>query len=82
MGRTEFPDLKGLRREPWLDRPFFIESEMALFSECMPKSTRKVLDTADIVRDAIFRQVRVSQVQAVAIPRKLHSKNRLALCAL
>jgi hypothetical protein len=30
MGRTEFPDLRGLRCEPWLDRPFFIESEMAL----------------------------------------------------
>jgi hypothetical protein len=30
MGRAEFPDLRGLRCEPWLDRPFFIESEMAL----------------------------------------------------
>jgi hypothetical protein len=28
------------------------ESEMALFSECSLKCARKVLDTADIVRDA------------------------------
>jgi len=31
---------------------------MALFSECMPSCARKVLDTADIVRDAIFHQLR------------------------
>jgi hypothetical protein len=29
----------------------FNESEMALFSECMQLCARKVLDTADIVRD-------------------------------
>ena len=29
---------------------------MALFSECMPWCARKGLDTADIVRDAIYRQ--------------------------
>ena len=49
MGRTEFPDLRGLQGEPWLDRPFSIESEMALFSECMTKYAQKVFDTADIV---------------------------------
>ena len=27
---------------------------MALFYECMPKCARKLLDTADIVREAIF----------------------------
>ncbi|MFZ0198453.1 MAG: hypothetical protein WAL05_04580, partial [Candidatus Sulfotelmatobacter sp.] len=32
------------------------ESEMALFSECSLKCVRKLLDTADIVRDAIFHQ--------------------------
>ena len=53
MGRTEFPDLRGLQGEPWLDRPFSIESEMALFSECMTKYAQKVFDTADIVREAI-----------------------------
>ena len=34
-----------------------IESEMALFYECMLKCDRKLLDTADIVRDAIFQQL-------------------------
>jgi len=29
---------------------------MALFSECSLKCARKVLDTADIVREAIFHQ--------------------------
>src|SRR5437762_3511845 len=42
--------------EPWLDRQFFHESEMALFSECMPECARIVLDTADIVREAMLRQ--------------------------
>jgi len=35
----------------------FNESEMALFYECMLKCARKLLDTADIVRDAIFQQL-------------------------
>lgn len=30
---------------------------MALFSECTPQCARKVLDTADIVRDAMLRQM-------------------------
>ena len=30
---------------------------MALFSEHMPECAQKVLDTADIVREAIFRQL-------------------------
>jgi len=30
---------------------------MALFSECSLKCARKVLDTADIVREAIYRQL-------------------------
>jgi hypothetical protein len=29
---------------------------MALFYECMLKCARKLLDPADIVRDAMFRQ--------------------------
>ena len=33
---------------------------MALFYECMLKCARKLLDTADIVRDAIFQQLRRS----------------------
>jgi len=34
----------------------FNESEMALFHECMLKCAQKLLDTADIVREAIFHQ--------------------------
>jgi hypothetical protein len=34
----------------------FNESEMALFYECMLKCARKLLDTADIVREAIFQE--------------------------
>jgi len=33
---------------------------MALFSECSLRCARKVLDTADIVREAIFRQLHTS----------------------
>jgi hypothetical protein len=40
-----------------LDRHIFNESEMALFFECMPLCAQKVLDTADIVREAMFRQL-------------------------
>jgi len=40
-----------------LDRHIFNESEMALFYECTDGYAQKVLDTADIVRDAIYRQL-------------------------
>jgi hypothetical protein len=41
----------------WSKCNSFNESEMALFSECMLKCDRKLLDTADIVRDGdlLFR---------------------------
>jgi hypothetical protein len=39
-----------------LDRHIFNESEMARSSECTDQYARKVLDTADIVREAIYRQ--------------------------
>ena len=35
---------------------------MALFFECMPQCAQKLLDTADIVRDAIFRQLRTISI--------------------
>jgi hypothetical protein len=35
---------------------FIYESEMALFSECTESRAQKVVDTADIVRDACSRQ--------------------------
>jgi hypothetical protein len=43
---------------------FIYESEMALFPECMQSCAQKVVDTADIVRDAIFRQLRVTAEMA------------------
>ena len=49
MGRTESLNLKNdyERACGWYGH--FNKSEMALFSECMLKCARKVLDTADIV---------------------------------
>jgi hypothetical protein len=35
----------------------FNENEMPLFYECMLKCAPKLLDTADIVREAMFRQL-------------------------
>ena len=34
------------------------ESEMALFHECTCSCARKEVDTADIVREAMFRQLK------------------------
>ncbi len=35
----------------------FNKSEMALFSECTDRYAQKLLDTADIVREAMFQQL-------------------------
>jgi hypothetical protein len=53
-GSDRVPDLKRLRASlGWQSKGnSFNESEMALFYECMRKCARKLLDTADIVRDA------------------------------
>jgi hypothetical protein len=52
-GSDRVPDLKRLRASlGWIGH-FFIESEMALFSECSLECASKLLDTADIVREAI-----------------------------
>src|SRR3984885_5563131 len=56
MGRTEFLTRTRLRASlGWKGRTFN-ESEMARFSKCTDQCASKVLDTADIVRDAIFQQ--------------------------
>jgi hypothetical protein len=52
MGRTEFLTLT-IRSEPRLEAQTTHESEMALFNECMQSCAHLVLDTADIVREAI-----------------------------
>ena len=46
---------KRLRASLWLVRPF---QQEALFSECTDRYAQKLLDTADIVREAMFRQTR------------------------
>jgi hypothetical protein len=64
-GRKSEPE-KRLRASLWLVRPFN-KSEMALFSECTDKYAQKLLDTADIVREAILRQVCQGRFSAEAI---------------
>jgi len=58
MGRTEFLTRNGyeasLRLAKQKPSP---ESEMALFHECPPQCAQNELDTADIVREAIFHQL-------------------------
>src|SRR5450755_4493101 len=58
MGRIENPNLKNdyERACGWYGH--FNKSEMALFSECTDRYAQKMLDTADIVREAMFQQLR------------------------
>jgi hypothetical protein len=42
----------------WVGNGNLNKSEMALFSECTHGYASKMLDTADIVREAIFYQLR------------------------
>jgi len=57
-GSDWVPDLKPIASEPWLVRQsnIFNESEMARSSECTEQYAQKVLDTAGIVREAMFQQ--------------------------
>ena len=59
MGRTEGPNPKNdyERAGGWYGH--FNKSEMALFSECTDRCAQKLLDTAGIVREAIFQQLAV-----------------------
>ena len=54
MGRTESLNLKNdyERACGWYGH--FNKSEMALFSECTDRYAQNMLDTADIVREAMF----------------------------
>ena len=56
-GSDRVPDLSTDYERALVGTAIFIESEMALFYECMLKCARKLLDTADIVREAMFRQM-------------------------
>jgi hypothetical protein len=57
MGRTESLNLKNdyERACGWYGH--FNKSEMALFSECTDRYAQKLLDTADIVREAIYQHL-------------------------
>jgi hypothetical protein len=88
MGRTESLNLKNdyERACGWYGH--FNKSEMALFSECTDRYAQKLLDTADIVRDAIYRQrvfrvgiYRLSKPLA-GIPFRNRSGNHLLACRL
>jgi hypothetical protein len=61
-GSDRVPDPHGLRASLWLEQHFFIESEMALFSECRLKCAQNLVDRADIVREAICRQLPILSV--------------------
>ena len=56
MGRTENPNLKNDYERAFGWYGHFNKSEMALFSECTDRYAQKTLDTADIVREAIYQQ--------------------------
>ena len=56
VGLSSWPE--RLRSEPRLGRRPINESEMARSSECSAGARAKVLDTADIVREAIYQQLR------------------------
>jgi hypothetical protein len=62
MGRAESPNLKNdyERACGWYGH--FNQSEMALFSECTDRYAQKLLDTADIVREAMFQQLTIASV--------------------
>jgi hypothetical protein len=56
MGRTEIPNLKTDYERAFDWYGHFNKSEMALFFECTDRYAQNMLDTADIVREAILRQ--------------------------
>src|SRR5208337_2349859 len=57
MSKTN-PGYTSPLKGPTRQSNIFNESEMARSSECTDWCAPKVLDTADIVRDAMFRQLR------------------------
>jgi len=71
MGRIENPNLKNdyERACGWYGH--FNKSEMALFSECTDRYAQKMLDTADIVREAMFRQL-TSTTRIQRLPNLQH----------
>ena len=73
LGSDRVPDLNIDYERALVGTAIFIESEMALFYECMLKCARKLLDTADIVREAMFRQLSLRAVKPVQNWLVLHT---------
>jgi hypothetical protein len=77
MGRTENPNLKNDYERAFGWYGHFNKSEMALFSECTDRYAQKTLDTADIVREAIYRQLTKLRLDHTA--RLYCSRDRILL---
>jgi hypothetical protein len=74
MGRTESPNLKKDYKRALGLYGNFNKSEMALFSECMHRYAQKLLDTADIVREAMLRQQLTGPPAGIVPPAGLPTK--------
>ena len=79
MGRTESLNLKKdyERACGWYGH--FNKSEMALFSECTDRYAQKLLDTAGIVREAMFQQ---PDCELFWTALKIRSPNRMSVIAI
>jgi hypothetical protein len=60
-GSDRVPDPVDSKRAQVGNAQTIYESEMALFYECIQKCARKVLDTADIVRDRDFPPIDINR---------------------
>jgi hypothetical protein len=52
MGRTEFPDLKLIESEPWLDTALFLIERNGALRSARISTLKKNLTSAGIVREA------------------------------
>jgi hypothetical protein len=57
MGRTEFPDLKLIESEPWLDTALFLIERNGALRSARISTLKKNLTSAGIVRDACSEQL-------------------------
>jgi hypothetical protein len=63
--RVSEPEMDYERASGWCTQ-LICESEIALFPECMQSCAQKVVDTAGIVREAIFRQLATERTPQTA----------------
>jgi hypothetical protein len=69
-GSDRVSDLRDYKRAQVGKAQTFYESEMALFHECIQECARKLLDTADIVRDRNLSPTRdtANSVASIDLP--------------